>query len=355
MKSTFSIPVLLIVFLLTGLFYSCDSTIESHGYYYAPSRYTWDIDTLYTYEYDVVVFDSNSYFTISGYQLYHYINGEKKEYNIGHFGLKMDGTNENNLYIGGGKYISGYISYPMLSRFCNGTFKQINIGGDTAYENYVRNVKIINNDVWCGTMRGEVMKYNGSSVDYYKIDTTHHVYLISTDVYNNIYAIAEKSILDSNNIPVSTSTKVFVYDQGNWSSIYQHISDTNNYVWFYSDVVNKTICITSNGIYDFSIGNFTKILDKSKTGVVCYHTGGNSFNDLIMFAEIIGQTNVNNQGRFVHWNGISASIEQTNYDLINGLYYGKFSKVSDKYYLLFYHILTNSYLYIGTPIEQTKK
>ena len=154
---------------------------------------------------------------------------------------------------------------------------------------------------------------------------------------------------------------VFVYDNENWSLIFQKISTgENNYFLFYPGVENKTFCYREDnyqGTFDFSMGNFTKILDENITGIGCTRAGGKSLSDLIIYGNLLGAQSVTSQGSIYHWNGITASNELFNNTLIRDHHYaGDFVKKSDNFYLLFFSsFFDNSYLLKGTPIEQTKK
>jgi hypothetical protein len=322
-------------------FFSCSENPNGPGEFsFAPPRYNWNIDTLYSNVYNVVVVDTNSYYSLSNWfypsLLGYYNNGTITEYNTGFYATTISGTDENNIYIAGGNFVNENFAYPVLKIFRNGNFFPVDVKGDTLINNYIFCLNIINNDVWIGTMRGQVMKFNNNHVDYYTLDTSYHVFLISNDILNNLFTFMSKDIYDSNHIPIRSDYRIYKMENNIWKLICKFTDD--KLFWPYKGIENRIFVsryINTYITYEFINGNFTKILDERNTGIYCVWSGGKSFNDMIIFGIPVNYSNINDAVFLHHWNGFWASNELNNDEFLHDNWPCQFQKKFDRYYLVF--------------------
>lgn len=309
---------LFFLIILVALFSSCKDGVvnPSSEVSFAPPRFNWKIDTLEPTTGDMLILDTNNYFTISNYinfgELHHFKNGVKTEYFTNYYTTSLDGTDESNIYIGGcGTIISNFYNYPTLTKYSNGSFTNINTGCDTVDGNMVTSVKIINNNVWGVTSRGEAFKYDGINTTYYRVDTNYYSFLIANDIYNNVYMFLYQRI-DSAGLPIGGNYKVIKFNDNSWNVIFTCRSTGSNRFDFYKGNEKRVFCSRSNtsgylGTYDFSLGNFSFIIDDNSYGIYSNRIGGNSFNNLLLISP-----DKEDYWKFYHWNGMFFSNEDNN-------------------------------------------
>ncbi|MFZ4592562.1 MAG: hypothetical protein ACOYN6_16295, partial [Ignavibacteria bacterium] len=92
----------------------------------SPPRYSWTVDTLEGYGYEIVPFDTNSYFILTYADLLNKNkNGVQTSYSLDFLGTSMDGDGESNLMIGGAIEYSSENYFPILKKFNNGVLTEI--------------------------------------------------------------------------------------------------------------------------------------------------------------------------------------------------------------------------------------
>jgi|WetSurMetagenome_2_1015567.scaffolds.fasta_scaffold04367_8 hypothetical protein len=352
-KSIYLIRLFLIIISLIILS-SCKEDIvnPSSGNYIGPPRFHWKIDTLAPTTCDMLILDTNNYFTISNYiyfgEVHHFKNGIRTDYYTNFYATSLDGTDENNIYIGGcGTIGSNFYNYPTLTKFSNGSFTNINTGCDTADENKVTSIKIINNNIWGVTYRGEAFKYNGVNTTYYRIDTNYYSFLIANDIYNNVYMFLYQRI-DSAGLPIAGNIKVVKLNDNNWNVIYACKSTNSDHYNFYKGNEKRIFCARDNysgyiGTYDFSLGNFSFIVNDNSYDIHSNRIGGNSFNNLLLICP------TEEDWSFYHWNGIVFSNEDTNIKnkgILSLCDIMKITEIKNRFFVLFWDwgVTERSYL-----------
>jgi hypothetical protein len=357
-KSIYIVTTILL--FLSSFFCACKDDIvgPSSKNSFASPRFRWKVDTLLRDVNSVVVTDTNSYFSTTNYYsfglLRYYNNGTISDYNWGYVSTAMDGTDINNLYIGGQKYTNYDDSYPVLAKFSNGSFSQINIKCDTSLDNRIVDIKIINNNVWCGTLRGEIIKYDGTNIIYYNIDTSFGgLACLSTDVYNNIYAYMRKGLSDSLGNTYAIDDNELVLRNDKWISVYKYRDKWDDYIQFYPGTEGRTFCqkykynIDYFEVCDFSLGNFARIFDKNSFGIIVFSLGGKSLNDMLLIDEYLNDTS-----KVFHWNGQVLSNEGINGTLLQLQKTQKIITKNDRYFVHLHHIEnTSTFLLKGTPFK----
>lgn len=332
--------LILIILFAFSLIYSCsDNIINSDKIEFVGPRLKWDIDTLAIGTNEIVILDSNTFFTYSNYNQQGIIDFYKNNNKISYYSNMMiysiNGNNENNLFLGGKIEIDNGKSIPILKKFNNGSFQQINLKCDTAKDNHVTCIKIINNDVWCSTSHGEVIKYNNQNIDYYKIDTSYYSKLLSQDNFNNIYALMIKEIRDSNNIFVSVNFRFYNFKNGIWTKVFE---ESNPYLFSVYDAITGHIFVLkiddnlNKDTYDFSNGKLNLIVNHSKFNINCERIGGNSLSNMILYGKLLSENNSRNL--IHHYNGINISNEDFGYFLADS-----FTPFEIKYFFNTYYIL----------------
>jgi hypothetical protein len=334
---------------------SCKENIvnPSSGTYIGPPRYHWKIDTLTSTTSDMLILDTNDYFTVSNYihfgEIHHFKNGIRTDYNTNYYTTSIDGTDENNIYIGGcGTISSNYYNYPTLTKFSNGSFTNINTGCDTADGNLVTSVKIINNNVWGVTSRGEAFRYDGINTAYFRVDTNYQAYLIANDIFKNVYMVMWQPVYDSLGVPKDAKIKILLYKNNGWTIIHEAVNTANYDEDFYRGFDNKIFCkkmknFDNLGTFDFSLGNFTLVFNENSYGINGKF-GGNSINNFI----IVCPSNEDYK-KIYFWNGMFLSDETiniTNRILLNLCHTIKITEKNNKFFILFwdYGLTDHSYL-----------
>ncbi len=306
--------VIILLILSTVFLSSCSNNPnEPEEIKFAPSRYNWDIDTLEIQTEDVFISDSNSYFYISNeYQtgeMIHYVNGEKRYLNTGIYSQSLDGTDETNLYIAGGKYVNYPLSVPVLRKFSGGNITDV-FTGNTKDTNYLfKNVKYMDGKVWCVTTKGEIYRFTGSSYDYYKIDSVYYdVAFICKDRNSNMNVILYKEYFND-----SLICKVYKLNSSEWSLIFNCniVKCGYNLFELYEGINNRIYCALLgsglDGQYEFYDGHLERLPYDKKTGVCYSRTGGGSLNNVILFGQICNKPSF--YGELYHYDGFSTSYE----------------------------------------------
>jgi len=351
-KSIYFVQLFLLI-ILVALFSSCKDDVvnPSTGVYIGPPRFNWKIDTLQPTTCDMLILDTNNYFTISNYinfgELHHFKSGVRNDYSTGHFATSIDGFDENEIFIGGSKNIHDNFSSPSLTKFSNGNFTEISTGCDTAENSCATSIKIINNNVWGVTSRGEAFKYDGVNTTYYRVDTNYYSFLIANDIYNNVYMFLYQRI-DSAGIPIGGNIKVEKFSNNNWNLIYTYKSTNSDHYDFYKGNERRIFCARDNysgyiGTYDFSLGNFTFIIDDNSYGIHSNRIGGNYFNNLLLICP------TEEDKSFYHWNGMSFSNEDTKINskgILSLCDIMKITELKNRFFVLFWSwgVTERSYL-----------
>jgi hypothetical protein len=368
LKSILFVHILITLLLLSTFLFSCkdDSVSSSSELTFASPRFNWKIDTLLTTTRDLVVIDTNNYFTLSNYynlgELRHYKNGIMTEYYSDVISEAIEGTDENAIYMGGNITVTEPdITIPVLLKFSNGGFTQIKLGCDTMQDNRVRDLLMVKNknELWGVTARGEAFRYDGSTVSRYRVetDTLYYPYLITNDIYNNIYMFMGKEI-DSNGMPLNEDLRVYLYHNNIWSIIYNQINTANDDITFYKGAEDRTFCRrTLNNYYvwtyDFSLGNFSRLFDNT-SGIWCDKAGGKSLNDLMIAGVIINGSE--SERTFSHWDGVCLSNENKNIinkEITESCLVKKIIEKDKRYFILLWdeYFTEYSYLLKGVPIK----
>jgi len=342
--------IILVVFLS-----SCkDSVVNpSSGVYIGPPRFHWKIDTLTPTTCDMLILDTNNYFTISNYvnfgEVHHFKNGISTDYYTNYYATSIDGTDENNIFIGGcGTISSNYYNYPTLTKYSNGSFTNINTRCDTADGNLVTSVKNINNNVWGVTSRGEAFRYDGVNTTYFRIDTNFQSYMIANDIYKNVYIFMWQPVYDSLGIPKDAKIKILLYSNIGWTLIHEALNTANYDEDFYRGFDNRIFCkkmknFDNLGTFDFSLGNFSLVFNENLYGINGKF-GGISINNFI----IVCPSNEDYK-KIYYWNGMFLSEETnniTNRILLNLCHTMKITEKNNKFFVLFwdYGLTERSYL-----------
>lgn len=344
--------VIILLILSTVFLSSCSNNPNApEEIKFAPARYNWDIDTLEIQTKDVFISDTNSYFYISNeYQtgeMIYYVNGEKRCFNTEIYSQSLDGTDETNLYIAGGKYVNYPLSVPVLRKFSGGNITDVFTGNikDTNY--LFKNVKYIDDKVWCVTTKGEIYCFSGSSYDYYKIDSVHYdMAFICKDRNLNLNVILYRDYYDS------LICKVYKYSSSEWSLIFNENVTQKGYYLFslYEGVKDRIFCHLMNdkynGQYEFFDGLFERLPYEEKTGVYYNFAGGNSLSNVILYGHIVNKPFIFSE--LFHYDGYSASNEGFQDYLSWYMYAKKINYKFERYYLLFLKSFTfRSYLIKG--------
>jgi hypothetical protein len=351
-KSIYLVRLFFLIILVVSLS-SCKEDIvnPSSGTYIGPPRFNWKIDTLDPTTGDMLILDTNNYFTISNYiywgELHQFKNGIKTDYSTGHFATSIDGTDESNIYIGGSKNIHDNFSSPSLTKFSNGIFTEISTGCDTAEYSCTTGIKIINNNVWGVTYRGEAFRYDGINTTYYRVDTNYYSFLIANDIYNNVYIFLYQRI-DSAGLPIGGNIKAVKLNDNNWNVIYTCKSTNSDHYDFYKGNEKRIFCSRDNysgyiGTYDFSLGNFLFIVDDNSYGIHSNRIGGNYFNNLLLICP------TEEDWSFYHWNGMVFSKEDTNIKnkrVLSLCDIMKITEIKNRFFVLFWSwgVTERSYL-----------
>lgn len=342
--------IIILFIILSG----CSDNPTSISTKLSPPRYSWTVDTLPGFGYEIVPFDTNSYFILTYADLLNKnANGIQTPYSLDFLGTSMDGDGESNLMIGGAIEYSSEDYFPILKKFNNGALTEIYRGSTHSDYYYFSCVNLIDNIFWCGTTKGEIVSYNNGVVNYFVTDTTYGLVTISKDRNNNINAVMVKALPDSIGSLTGTSYKIYTYRSNIWQLTYQKDSFVGG-TKIYAGVRDRIFALINDyetfGTYDISGGIFTRILDENTTGVYCSYAGGKSMNDLIIYGKDVNSTS--NYGNIFHWNGVSASEEKISNFSFDHKDIVKMVNRYDKNYIMFQnHYLSTFYLIRSTKLK----
>lgn len=340
---------------------SCDIFISHEGindFGFDSSRYVWKIDTLSLNGLGVCVTDTGNYTVLHGSWISQYHNGTYTRIffpDQSIFAETIFQNKDNMVYFGGTKY-NGEKVHPAVYKWDGSVFKELNIRLDSILPYFpVYSMQCISSDnsgnIWMGTSKGDIIRYDGSNCLYYKIDTSYRIRNFFNDENSDFNAELIHYSSSGNEAP---KHEIYKFDGTSWSKIfyYEDIPSAALVTYkldksLYAFKVNKIVNRKDDGVYIFKSGTFEKAFDFLQYQIdKIEYAGGAALNNFAING-YIANTPINDYPQYLfHWNGNRFSKEfRFRGSLINS--YARGFKLSDNYMFVLYETSDFTFLMKG--------
>jgi hypothetical protein len=336
------------VLLLSISLYSCSENpvvpLIEEPYQYDSARYEWRTDTIDALLGHFKVFNESNIFILSVWDMFHYDGMNYNKINYGDFYANcIEGTDENNLYLGGGDFTQQNYGKPKLKKWNGSSFINIEIPNPENRDFAIANFLMENpNELWICSGRGDIFRYDivKNSFESQRVDTIEINLNFVKDEFGNYYCFG----YSFNTFGEYFTIKVFRKEKNkwNWINVYtEDFLDHNPYNLFpFSNYRLLAMKWDGNVIYKFDNNHFNEFIhiDQFLIGALS-SINGISINDFIISGfETQFYTSVfhSNEKKF------SREFEIFLYKL------REIYKISENYLLISVHpIYSQSVLYFG--------
>lgn len=351
--------IVLCVFLLSIT--SCDDPIVSNGNYDArfdSSRYVWRIDTLSLNGLGMCVTDTGNYTILHGRWMSQYKNGTYTRIffpDQSIFAETIFQNKDNIVYLGGNKY-NGIKVHPAVYKWDGNVFKELDLKLDSLTPYFpLYSMQCISSDnsgnIWMGTSKGDIIRYDGSSCLYYKIDTSYRIRNFFYDENNDFNAELIHFSSSGNEAPKHA---IYKFDGTSWNKIffYEDILSAALVTFkldksLYAFKENKIVKSKDDGVYIFKNGAFEKAFDFLRYQIdKIEYAGGAALNNFAINGYIANTPVYDYPQYLFHWNGNRFSKEfRFRGSLVNSV--ARDFKISGNYLFVLYETSNITFLMKG--------
>jgi hypothetical protein len=325
------ITVSLFVYIL--FFVSCsDDAVTPTGYQFDPPRYDWTADTVFADISNIWAYDSNNIYFKDPFKLVYYngITYQNYDYSSNILAHSIDGYDRNNVFIGGLDITPANLYKPKVIKWNGAGFEDLFVGDSTYSSNSITSIKAVSPiDVWMGTRKGRVYKYENGFVNSYYFDTNMIVIRFLKDANNSIYFFGG---IEYYNLPNPDSIKQFIYKFSNnkWENVYYKLLLTNDTGYDVNNIGTDICGMTRNAFYTFNGNSFNYFL--SSEFLIMSLFNGPSLNNFLCSGDIDGY----NFGLF-NWNSKKWSNENISFNSGQYILQGGIHNIGNTYYCVLYN------------------
>lgn len=293
---------IIVLFALMVTISSCSDevnpVIPNEGpYQFDTARYEWRTDTLYnSLMGSMFGFDTSHVYILGTHSLNIY-NGES--YTSHFFGdlyfNVIGGLDNSNIYVGG--------SYPngdyRLMKWDGGTFTDIPVPSDTSQDYGITAILVKSqNEIWLGTL-GKIFSVDGISFKEYKIDSASAISSFTFED-NVLFSSGRRNLC-----PIGCGAESYVYkfENSSWIKIFSETIPYADPPFFPVSLGNRLYGLMEEGIFNFTNGKFTKIINPPSSYEFGIALAGSNENDILAY----GHTT--NYNYTINWNGSKWSKE----------------------------------------------
>jgi len=340
-------PVIQVFLFVNILFFvSCsDDTITPAGYQFDPPHYEWTADTVFADISNMWAFDTNNIYYQDPFKLVYYNGTTYQNYNYSSniLAYSIDGYDKYNVFIGGLDRTPSNLYKPKVIKWNGAGFEDFYIG-DTAYSsNDILSIKAISqNEIFMGTRKGRVYKYDNGITQSYYFDTNMIIGPFLKDSFNNLYFFG--SILYFN-FPNPDSSKDFIYRYNNnqWENVYYKLIISNDTSYSVNNIGTDIVGMTRNSLLVFNGSSFNRFLFSEF--LLMGSISGFSLSNILCSGTLDGH----NLDLF-HWNNSKWSKENIKATFDQYIPQGGIFAVNNRFYCALYDFLGRRSLIIkGKP------